>query len=330
MSSKTLYSLVALVVITALALPHSAGVGEAVAQTRGGKPGGSLLRTRKPSGGGVVRTPQKDSPSTPATTGGSKTGPFESPRGGAGEAGAGGANKKSTGLAGWIRDQWWLVVAVPVGAAVLGFSWFFLAGRRQQGQGGDLFPQPGYSRGSKDDRASGKGTGGFSSTRIRAEDVKTRLSGSVGGEEVETDQDYALVVEEEALSASAPSPEGSAQEVIESLLDSQDYEAAYEHYAQRIDEERSIRLDSGLEKKLGEKLIEAGQDEKAARVLEHHIATHPADDIEADAYFNLGYLHYRAGHIYKSKKYFGLFIEAEPDERRRGRASAILSALETR
>jgi hypothetical protein len=68
--------------------------------------------------------------------------------------------------------------------------------------------------------------------------------------------------------------------------------------------------------------------EKAVTVLEHHIATHPADEIDAAAYFNLGYSHFHSRHLEKSRKFFGLFIDAEEDETRRGRARAILAAME--
>lgn len=321
MSTKTFYSCAAYMAIAAMAVSFMADAGEAVAQNS--KPRSPSSRLRKP-GGGVVKTPQKGS--APAAEKKSDGADGKTPSKGPGEQGAGGApGKQSTSPASWMRENLWLMLTVPLGAAVLGFSWFFLVGRRRQGAHDDLFP--GTAVGAK---KSDKNTGGFSSTRIRAEDVKARLSGSVGGEEVETDQDYALVVEEDALSVATGSEEGSAEEAIGTLLGAGDFEAAYELYAQRIDEERSTRFDSSLEKELGEKLIEAGQDEKAARVLEQHIATHPADQIEAEAYFNLGYLHYRASHLDKSRKYFGLFIKSEPDEKRRDRATAILAALDAR
>ena len=55
------------------------------------------------------------------------------------------------------------------------------------------------------------GRNGLCCTRIRAADVDSRLSGSLDGEEVETDQDYALVVEEGALSATDPQGGGSPE-----------------------------------------------------------------------------------------------------------------------
>ena len=232
---------------------------------------------------------------------------------------------QAPGLAGWIRQNWKWVVGLPLGAAALGLSWFFLAGKRRKEDGVGALLKP-MAAGSE---SGDKGTERFSSTRIRAADVDSRLSGSLDGEEVETDQDYALVVEEGALSATDPQDGGSPEEVIDAYLQGEDFVAAYETYARLLEEASSTRLDSGLEQRLGEGLVANGQVEKAVTVLEHHIATHPADEIEAAAYFNLGYSHFHSRHLEKSRKFFGLFIEAESDETRRERARAILAAMET-
>ena len=312
----------ALIAITLLGLSFQPGIESALAQ--GEKPGGSLLRSRKPAGG-VLKTSQKAG--TDAKSGGAAA---PAAKGSANKPASEATSKKPASTAGWIRENLWLVLGVPLGAAVLGFSWFFLVGRRRQGGGDDLFPASVESSARSDASDPGSSSGGYSSTRIRAEDVNARLSGAVGGEEVETDQDYALVVEEEALSASEKLEEGSVDEVLATLLGGADFEAAYELYSQHIEEDRSLRFDVGTEKELGEKLIQVGQDESAARVLEHHVETHPAEEIEAETYFNLGYLHYRASHLEKSRKYFSLFVELESNETRRERASTILSAIDAR
>ena len=232
---------------------------------------------------------------------------------------------QAPGLAGWIRHNWKWVVGLPLGAAALGLSWFLLAGKRRKDDGvGALLKPMAAGAGSADE-----GTERFSSTRIRAADVDSRLSGSLDGEEVETDQDYALVVEEGALSTADLQDGGSPEEVIDAYLQGEDFVAAYETYARLLEEASSTRIDSGLEQRLGEGLVATGQVEKAVTVLEHHIATHPADEIEAVAYFNLGYSHFHSRHLEKSRKFFGLFIDAEEDETRRDRARAILAAMET-
>jgi len=236
--------------------------------------------------------------------------------------------KTSPGLAGWIRANKLLVVGVPLGAAALGLSWFFLVGKRKKQEGAGAFLKPVTDEGAAGPDKAGDTSGGFSSTRIRAVDVDARLSGTMDGEEVETDQDYALVVEEEALSAADTQEDAPPQDIIAALLQDGDADGAYETYARLIDEESSTRLDSAIEQTLGEQLIAAGKAEKASTVLEHHIATHPAQEIEAESYFNLGYAHFHSQRMEKSRKYFGLFIEAEEDEKRRDRARAILSAME--
>lgn len=302
------------VFIAIFALSVSFQLGAEVAVAQSVKPGGGAVKTSQKAGAATSTTKPEDGAS-PAVSG---------------KPAADASSRKSAGTAGWIRDNLWLVLGIPLGAAVLGFSWFFLVGRRRQGAGEELFPGSGKKSAASDDADLDRASGGFSSTRIRAEDVKTRLSGSVVGEEVETDQDYALVVEEDALSATAELEEGSVEEVLATLLEGEDFEAAYEIYSQHVEEDRSVRFEVGMEKELGEKLIDGGQAESAARVLEHHVETHPADQIEAETYFNLGYLHYRASHLDKSRKYFRLFVELEPDEARRGRASSILAAIEAR
>lgn len=307
-----LYRGIVLIGIFALGVSFQSGVEVAAAQS--GKPSGGVVKTSQKAGA-ASSTTKSEEDASPSVSG--KPATDAPPR-------------KPASTAGWIRENLWLVLGAPLGAAVLGFSWFFLVGRRRQGAGEDLFPGSAKKSAATDDQGPDRASGGFSSTRIRAEDVKTRLSGSVGGEEVETDQDYALVVEEDALSATAEPEEGSVEEVLAALLEGEDFEAAYEIYSQHVEEDRSVRFEAGMEKALGEKLIDGGQDESAARVLEHHVETHPADQIEAETYFNLGYLHYRASHIDKSRKYFSLFVELESNEARRDRAHAILSAIDKR
>ena len=88
---------------------------------------------------------------------------------------------QAPGLAGWIRHNWKWVVGLPLGAAALGFSWFLLAGKRRKDDGvGALLKPMAAGSGSVEE-----GAGRFSSTRIRAADVDSRLSGPMDGEEVE-------------------------------------------------------------------------------------------------------------------------------------------------
>ena len=303
-----------LVLITATLMPSLGGDAEAQA-------GGAKPAAKKPLGRSSLNKfkARANKPATsPETTG---TKPAAD---GAASQRKARETAQAPGLAGWIRQNWKWVVGMPLGAAALGLSWFLLAGKRRKEDGVGALLKPTTAGSGKAD----EGTERFSSTRIRAADVDSRLSGSLDGEEVETDQDYALVVEEGALSATDPQDGGSPEEVIDAYLQGEDFAAAYETYARLLEEESSTRLDSGLEQRLGESLVVNGQVEKAVTVLEHHIATHPADEIDAAAYFNLGYSHFHSRHLEKSRKFFRLFIDAEEDETRRDRARGILAAME--
>ena len=304
-----------LVLITATLMPSLGG--DAAAQVRGAKPA-----AKKPLGRSSLNK-FKAGANKPVTSPGTT---------GAKPAADGAASPRKAqetvqapGLAGWIRQNWKWVVGAPLGAAALGLSWFLLAGKRRKEDGVGALLKP-MTAGSEH---ADEGTERFSSIRIRAADVNSRLSGSLDGEEVETDQDYALVVEEGALSSTDLQDSGSPEEIIDAYLQGEDSVAAYEVYARLLEEESSTRMDSDLEQRLGESLVANGQVGKAATVLEHHIATHPADEIEAASYFNLGYAHFHSRHLEKSRKFFGLFIDAEEDETRRDRARAILAAMET-
>lgn len=293
---------------------------QAGAQDRGSKP-----PTNKPLNKGFIKK-KPTAPVTPAT-GASNKKAEPSDGGSSAEKNAASASEAepSPGLAGWIRQNWKWVIGAPLVAAVLGLSWFLLAGRRNKEDSVGAILTPIDAEADQRDDSSG----GYSSTRIRAVDVDSRLSGSMDGEEVETDQDYALVVEEEALSATDPQAAGSPEEVIDAFLQGGDTTGAYETYSRLIDEPGSDRLDAELEQRLGESLVAAGQVERAATVLEHLIATQPTSNIEPSSYFNLGYAHFHAQNIEKSRQRFAQFIDTEQDEKRCDRARAILEALES-
>ncbi len=302
-----------LVLITATLMPSLGG--DAEAQVGEAKPAAKRPLGRSPLSKSKARA---NKPATsPETTGTKPAADGVAPRKAQETA-------QAPGLASSIRQNWKWVVGIPLGAVALGLSWFLLAGKRRKEDGVGALLRPMTAGSGKAD----EGTERFLSTRISAADVDSRLSGSLDGEEVETDQDYALVVEEGALSATDLQDGGSPEEAIDAYLQGEDFAGAYETYARLLEEESSTRLDSGLEQRLGESLVANGQVEKAVTVLEHHIATHPANEIDAAAYFNLGYSHFHSRHLEKSRKFFGLFIDAEEDETRRGRARAILAAME--
>jgi hypothetical protein len=170
----------------------------------------------------------------------------------------------------------------------------------------------------------------FSSTKIAASDVIDRLG--VKTTEVETDREYALVVDEEALKMpplpedeSAPSydPEG-----IRKRLADKDLEGAYKEYAGVIDADPGAAVDPEVERSLGEELLRARQLDKAARVLEHHVATHRARGIPPECYFNLGYVYFLRKTYKKSTRFFKLFVMAGKNPAHVERAKKILEQIE--
>jgi len=174
----------------------------------------------------------------------------------------------------------------------------------------------------------------FSSTKIQAADVNTGLARAVKTTEVETDREYALVVDEEALKM-PPLPEeargkreqGDASK-IQKLLDAKKNAEAYDEYARHIQANASLEFPLDLERLLAERLIQSRDFEKAVRVLEHHVATHEEKDIRTDTYFNLGYLHFMNRTLNKSRRYFKRFIELEKNPAYVERAHRILEKLE--
>ena len=58
------------------------------------------------------------------------------------------------------------------------------------------------------------------------------------------------------------------------------------------------------------------------------MATHPADQITPESYFNLGYIHFKGKLLNKSRRYLRLFVERHSDPVQVDRAKKILARLE--
>src|SRR5262245_34647950 len=140
---------------------------------------------------------------------------------------------------------WIIIVLVVAFVAIAG--WVFLGSRKggrdpglaELGMGAEASrpaPQPGRR---------------FSSTKIAASAVNRRLTGAVTTTEVETDREYALVVDEEALKM-PPLPEDAAAQqadspAIEKLLAAKDLEGAYKEYQRQVDQGASLVFDPRVE-----------------------------------------------------------------------------------
>ncbi|MBI4603413.1 MAG: hypothetical protein HY721_15785 [Planctomycetes bacterium] len=175
----------------------------------------------------------------------------------------------------------------------------------------------------------------YSSTKIQAADVNDRLSRTVKTTEVETDREYALVVDEEALKM-PPVPEDPAVSraldpaSVRRLLDERNFAAAYDEYLRQIEAHAGTAYQGDLELALGEQLLRERHLEKAARVLEHHVATRSRTEVRPETYFNLGYIHFMQRTLTKSRRFLHIFCEVEKNPAYIERARKILAKMKTR
>ena len=107
----------------------------------------------------------------------------------------------------FIRNYatWILVVLGGALLGVLAWAWFGSRGKRAVES---PFAELGLAVETRAKPAAAPASGRYSSTKIQAGDVSDRIAGSVKTTEVETDREYALVVDEEALKM-PPLPEGA-------------------------------------------------------------------------------------------------------------------------
>ena len=217
-----------------------------------------------------------------------------------------------------IREHGVVILSVLVGLLIAVGAWAKIG--RKSDRGVSIDP----SRSS---------SGGHSSTRIRAADVNARLDEEP--DVVETDGEYALVVEEEALKM-PPLPDGideltgrqyAESSDIRKLLEEKRFPEAYDCYMQRIARDTSLEFHSQLEHSLSEYFIRTRDFDKAANVLKHHVATHAGEEISADTYFNLGYVSVFRRRPDEGQRYFKLFAEKETDSARVERARRVIGQL---
>jgi hypothetical protein len=236
--------------------------------------------------------------------------------------------------AGFIRKNsaWILVVLGTLLAGVLG--WAFLGSRERKSAEPFLEPLDSEIAAGRDASGAKKK---FTSTRIRAEDVNARLGSAVAGTEVVTSGEYALVVDEEALKK--PPPPGTVDArtgrtyvddaSIRRLIAEEKFETAYEEYLSRIGGSGEAEFQGDIEQHLSEHFLKTRDLEKAARILEHHVTTHAAEDIDPEVYFNLGYIHVLTKTINKSRRFLRLFVDSKAPPAHVERARQILQRLDT-
>ena len=156
------------------------------------------------------------------------------------------------------------------------------------------------------------------------------------GTEIETDREYALVVEEDALIAKAPEvDEHTGHEfeddaTIRTLLGDKDFIGAYREYCERLESDGASEFHADVEYALSEHFLEGREFREASHILEHHVATHAKQDVAPRVYFNLGYIHAVTGTYNKSRRFLRLFVDSESDPQFIARAKGILASLDSR
>jgi hypothetical protein len=161
--------------------------------------------------------------------------------------------------------------------------------------------------------------------------VKSRLGATVAGREVETDREYALVVDEEALRAPPTDAHTGRQfaddRAIREAIRAQSFDEAFEAYRRSIEAQGTVEFRSDLERALSEHYLRRRDFARATTVLEHHVATHARQEIDPEVYLNLGYAHIQTRTFNKSKRFLRLFVETSTRADHIARAQAILDSL---
>ena len=207
----------------------------------------------------------------------------------------------------------WIVVGLV--AAIGGvLVWVFLGGKTR---GEEAFA-------ALDDTPASNKENSYSSTRISAREVDHRLQ--VESSEVETNKEYALVVDEDALGGESAEAADEPSEV-DALLGASRFDDAYDVYLEAIETSQAT-FSPHVEARLSEHFLSKRRFDKAARVLEHHVESQPAGDVDSEAYFNLGYVHFFGRKLQKSRRFLKLYVERETDPQKVERAKKILAQLE--
>jgi hypothetical protein len=214
----------------------------------------------------------------------------------------------------------WLIVGILVAILTVGLWALRGSGRRAKGAVAPV-RSPESGEGKR-----------YSSTRIQVAEVNDRLGAKVEATEIETEVEYALVVDEEALHIpeTVDTRTGTAyveDSLIAKLLNDKRFDDAYLEYTQRLKEDGSLEFHRGVEERLGNHFLATRDLEKAASVFEHYVATHPADDVRPEVYFNLGYIHFLRQSANKSKRFLKLFLAASDNPTHARRAERILAQL---
>jgi hypothetical protein len=220
----------------------------------------------------------------------------------------------------------WILAALGAALAAV-VCWALLTGREKPGAAEDAFASLGL-----EEKPAAKASTRYSSTKIQAADIHDRLARNVKTTEVETDREYALVVDEDALKM-PPVPEDPAGSAamdaapVRRLLEAKNLQGAFEEYVRQTQAHTRAPFEKDVELQLGEGLLRSRDLDRAARVLERHVATRQRSDVQPETFFNLGYIHFLNKTYARSRKYLDIFVEVEKNPVYVERARKILARL---
>jgi hypothetical protein len=288
-----------------------------------------VFSSRKPTGG-VTTRPAGASPTTSGSpAAGGTSAPTVAPGASTLPADAPPASGPGKGAIGAMVDflvayALYIFAAIVIGLGV--FAWFTFRGARAKEDAAEAPPperqqpfRPASSATEEDEGPRRVLVTPGSSTAIKVADVE---------------REYALVVNEADLKMpplpeeAAPAHKKADVSAIRAMLAQENFEQAYQHYVEKLEADKKSEFAADVEQRLSQHFLRQGDLEKAGRVLEHHISTHHQDEIQPEAYFDLGYIHFQRKTLNKSKRYFRMFVERHKDPVQVDRAKKILARLD--
>ena len=297
------------------------------ASTRKKRPKGKLSRTRSltKSSASATKGAPKDRTTRPATK---STTPSSRASGTTGTAGDGPAGSQNKGLIGEvvqfiIKNKYWIIGTLVTGL-VGSLIFLFISGQRRKVE--ELEDEPAELM-TPQHRAF---------PTEEDEGPRRVLVDSVTGKPRtiprRDDGEYALVVDEEELHvAHEGSSSGEYERVVlkvQELVEERNFEDAYEKYLERVETRKLAAFNPALERRLGQYFLAKNDYSKASKILEHHVATQPATEIEPEIYFDLGYIHFKEKTFDRSRHFFQLFAEKERNPVFTDRARRLIESLD--
>ncbi len=220
-----------------------------------------------------------------------------------------------------MQYKWWILGAV--GTGFLGSLLFLIwSGQRQaaeeyEEETVDLIPLPR----DRDDEDEGPRRVLIDPETGKPKDLPSR-----------DESEYALVVDEEELHLPHDgTSSGEYEKVVlkvHELVQQKRFDEAWEKYVERIEGHRAAGFHPALERRLAKYFLKQKEYGKAATILEHHVATQPATEIEPEIYFDLGYAYFKERALDRSRHFFGLFAEKERNPAYSDRARRLVESLE--